>query len=51
MRIAPAALAVCSSFLAFAGNWPQYRGPQAAGVDSSQPVPVRWNVATGENIR
>jgi hypothetical protein len=33
-----------------AANWPQYRGPQASGVDASKPVPIRWNVETGENI-
>lgn len=36
---------------AFAANWPQYRGPQASGVDASTPLPTRWNVTTGENIR
>jgi hypothetical protein len=33
-----------------AANWPQYRGPQASGVDASKPVPIRWNVETGENV-
>ncbi len=34
-----------------AGNWPQYRGPQARGVDDAKPAPTSWNLATGENIR
>lgn len=34
-----------------AADWPQFRGPQAGGVDASAPAPVRWNVETGENIR
>jgi len=34
-----------------AANWPQYRGPQASGVDSSRPAPISWNVTTGENVR
>lgn len=34
-----------------AANWPQFRGPQAGGVDNSAPAPVRWNVATGENVQ
>ncbi len=35
---------------AAAGNWPQYRGPQARGVDDSKAAPIRWNVETGENV-
>ncbi|HZJ17722.1 MAG TPA: hypothetical protein VFD27_21895, partial [Chthoniobacteraceae bacterium] len=34
-----------------AENWPQYRGPQASGLDDSAPLPVTWNVETGENVR
>jgi outer membrane protein assembly factor BamB len=33
-----------------AGNWPQFRGPQASGV-SADAAPVSWNVESGENIR
>lgn len=36
---------------ALAANWPQYRGPQARGVDDSKPAPTSWNITTGENIR
>lgn len=35
---------------AMAANWPQFRGPQASGVDRSAPAPVRWNVKTRENV-
>jgi outer membrane protein assembly factor BamB len=34
-----------------AENWPQYRGPQASGLDDSAQLPTTWNVATGENVR
>jgi outer membrane protein assembly factor BamB len=32
------------------GNWPSFRGPQAAGVAEKQNLPDRWDVKTGENI-
>ena len=31
----------------FAARWPQFRGPQASGLDASAPVPVRWNAEKG----
>jgi outer membrane protein assembly factor BamB len=31
-------------------NWPQFRGPASSGVDSSEPLPTRWDLATGENV-
>jgi len=34
-----------------AADWPQYRGPQASGVDASKPLAVEWNVQTGQNVR
>jgi outer membrane protein assembly factor BamB len=36
---------------ASAQHWPQYRGPQASGVDTSVALPTKWNVESGENIR
>ncbi|MCZ7641197.1 MAG: hypothetical protein M5U12_37195 [Verrucomicrobia bacterium] len=33
------------------GDWPRFRGPQASGVDDSDTMPVRWDVAGGRNIR
>jgi len=32
-------------------NWPQFRGPDACGVDSSKPAPIRWNLNRGENVQ
>lgn len=34
-----------------AGDWPQYRGQQACGVDDKAPVPTTWSLESGENIR
>ena len=34
-----------------AANWPQYRGPNASGLDESSALRTTWNVSTGENIR
>src|SRR6267154_6432545 len=39
-----------STVSCLAGNWPQFRGPQAAGVDSSAAAPVNWNIEKGENV-
>jgi outer membrane protein assembly factor BamB len=32
-------------------HWPQFRGPQAAGVAAGQNLPDAWNGETGEHIR
>ena len=32
-------------------DWPQFRGPQACGVDGSKPLSTTWNVETGQHIR
>lgn len=32
------------------GDWPQYRGPSASGLDERRSLPTSWNAATGENI-
>jgi outer membrane protein assembly factor BamB len=32
------------------GQWPSFRGAEAAGVAEAQNLPERWNPATGENI-
>jgi hypothetical protein len=50
MKFGAALFASLVPLAALAANWPQYRGPQASGVDASKPVPIRWNVETGENI-
>lgn len=36
---------------AASAQWPQFRGPQASGVDASVALPTTWNAATGQNIR
>ena len=35
----------------WASNWPQFRGPQACGVDATAAAPVHWDLESGENIR
>jgi outer membrane protein assembly factor BamB len=42
-------LALAASSLT-AANWPQYRGPQASGVDASAEAPTRWDVTTSSNV-
>lgn len=32
-------------------NWPQFRGPDAAGWTDDSKLPATWNVSTKENIR
>ena len=43
--------AVAAVTSARAANWPQFRGSEAKGIEDSSPVPVKWNVETGENVR
>jgi outer membrane protein assembly factor BamB len=31
--------------------WPQFRGPQASGVDASRPLRTQWDVETGEGVQ
>ena len=33
-----------------AQNWPSFRGPNASGVAEGQPTPLKWDVASGENL-
>jgi outer membrane protein assembly factor BamB len=44
-------LAVLWVGCATGAEWPQFRGPGAAGVDASAPTPIHWDVKKGENIR
>jgi outer membrane protein assembly factor BamB len=39
-----------SIVFACGADWPQFRGPNASGVDQSNPLPTRWNLDTGENV-
>src|SRR5688572_2947577 len=32
-------------------DWPQFRGIAASGVADGFPLPARWNIETGENVR
>ncbi len=32
-------------------DWPQFRGIDASGVAEGYPLPLSWNVETGENVR
>jgi outer membrane protein assembly factor BamB len=32
-------------------NWPQYRGPQAAGIADGHAVATDWDVGSGKNVR
>jgi outer membrane protein assembly factor BamB len=34
-----------------AANWPQFRGPDASGVDASAPAAISWDAETGQHIR
>lgn len=31
-------------------NWPRFRGPQATGVSSTRPTPIRWDLSSRENV-
>jgi outer membrane protein assembly factor BamB len=35
----------------WAADWPQFRGPQASGLSSNGPAPIRWDVSKDENVR
>ena len=50
-RITAAALAVLGAIGARAADWPQFRGPEACGVDARSAAPMHWNVGKGENLR
>jgi outer membrane protein assembly factor BamB len=32
------------------GHWPQFRGPQAGGVETSRALPTRWDIDAGSNL-
>ena len=32
-------------------DWPQFRGPNASGVDTTKALPVEWDAESGKNIR
>ena len=48
------ALAAClclTGAAARAQNWPQFRGPQAAGVSDARPTATSWDFGAGTNVR
>jgi len=53
-RVAPSGVALIVSVLAAATlgaqNWPSFRGPAASGVADGSPMPLKWDVATGQNV-
>ncbi len=56
MKPLPALLPLVPIVLACIGqpcvaDWPQYRGPQAGGVDTNQALPTEWNVESGQHVR
>ena len=44
-----AAVLLCLSNAAFAGNWPGWRGPEGTGVTSETALPLKWGAT--ENVR
>jgi outer membrane protein assembly factor BamB len=50
-RTAAVFLAVLWAGCAAAADWPQFRGPEAGGVEAGAPAPIHWNIETGANIR
>jgi outer membrane protein assembly factor BamB len=51
VHVIVAVFALFGASTCLAGNWPQFRGPQASGVETSAPAAIRWNVEADENIR
>ena len=46
----PVLAALAAAVQAEAVDWPQFRGPQASGVDGSAPALTRWNAESGEGV-
>ena len=51
----PVALGLCAALInangTLAQNWPQFRGPGAAGVAEGRPAPVKWDGEKSVNVR
>jgi len=45
-----AALVLITACRAWAGDWPQFRGPSASGVGDGTKPPVKWDATKGTNI-
>jgi outer membrane protein assembly factor BamB len=50
-RFLPVAVAATMPLTNAVADWSQFRGPQACGLDASKPLPISWNVETGQNVR
>jgi outer membrane protein assembly factor BamB len=50
-RAAWVLFAVLWAGCATAADWPQFRGPDARGVDAGARTPIHWNIEKHENIR
>ena len=46
-----AACLLLAGAAARAQNWPQFRGPQAAGVSDARPTATAWDFGVGTNVR
>ena len=44
------ALVCVSSSLAFAENWPRFRGPSGVGVSAEKGLPQTWDGKSGDNV-
>ena len=42
---------LCIAFQVAGANWPQYRGPQASGLNTNGEAVIRWDLAKDENVR
>jgi outer membrane protein assembly factor BamB len=51
MKATAVLLGFCVAFDLSAGNWPQFRGPQAGGVDATAVAPIQWDIEKGEKVR
>ena len=49
-RLAVVPVCLCLITGAMAENWPGFRGPTGLGYSAERELPLKWNVATGENI-
>jgi outer membrane protein assembly factor BamB len=50
VRVVVAAAIVAGAASPSAQHWPMFRGPAASGVADGTPTPVKWDLATGENV-
>ena len=44
------AVFMAAAVMVSADNWPQWRGPKMTGMSNEKGLPVKWSIATGENV-